>query len=74
MCIKDAWLSAPWVSGRHWSLMGGHELLPDKRKESVPSWCAIWCQLALDTFHSRHGAPALRLEVYEGRLCVQKSS
>jgi hypothetical protein len=34
VCSKDGWLSAPWVDGRNWTLMGGCEPLPVKRNES----------------------------------------
>jgi hypothetical protein len=35
VCSKDRWLSPPLVDGRHWSLMGGCEPLPVKRKEAT---------------------------------------
>jgi hypothetical protein len=35
VCSNVTWLSAPWVSASHWSLMGGFEPLLDKQKESV---------------------------------------
>jgi hypothetical protein len=35
VCSKDGWLSSPWVDDKHWSLMGGCELLSVKRSESV---------------------------------------